>query len=1259
MRIRHFHIDRFGVLAGQKVENLAPGLNVFLGDNEAGKSTCRDFLRAMFFGYKRGGRNDLDYAQTAKSGGGGGLLLEVGGQAGPVQMLRRPGKHGGDLALYDAQGRELSPGLWQGLLSGVTADLYDKVFAFDLQDLASLASMGGQQVSAALHGAAFGTGFRSPAEVLQSLEKARKDLFSPSPTAKIQSINKVLQRLQEIRRKIRENGSELERHAALSLEEGDLLQALEEQRAGQEALERSLAANGCLLGAWELWSELERLEAELALRPHPGGDFGPDSLTRLETLCTERAEKLAALEARQEELDALERQLGEDPVPPDLLRLEPCCRSLLRERENAALALRGIPALEAEAASLEREQEKILLELGGPALEPAGPGWTLPLALTFDCSPAARERVEFLREGLAVAAGQAEQSAREQERLERELERAALEEARLRQARGAAAGPPQGARSSAFGPEMRLQLEERGRALEGARQAAAESGKARLLLEREEGRLKDSQAARQKDIAGLARITCREEDLQEQRQELTSLRRVAEQIEAEAADTALLARQQAERRPALFSFTPLRRDPRRAVMALFSLGLAAFLLYPALEPLLAGQAPGDFLAGSGWSTALIGLACLWSGVFWLFPTLSVLGLYHPGPNALQAGLLDGLNRLAGHRRELGRRVERLNAWLPEQLRVAAEFSPTELSGPEAGRQQEPLLDALPAFYRRVESFFGAQQEQLLRLQLLRLQEGQERERALALAGQLEEARAAESRAEAELAHERALWAEALAPYALGPDCAPDAALQIFDRAWRCAELRSALDEAARRLAAAGSRLEAARAEWRLWLDKTPFPADCRPGAALESFAALARLKELHTEQERRQARVRSLRGDLSAFERQVRDLIEGAEGLEESRPEFLPLTGGAEAAVRLFDRLLAAAEAAARREAIRQQRQRDLRALQGRRSEAGAALQGCEKALRQLFELGGIRGEGEAEQDILQGAEEFRLRFAAYREHRELRLERDRLALQLEQRAAAPAALAAWPGPGEFRLALRAAEPAALAARESALRAELELAAQKREQTLTRLGEVRAGLAALVSPSGDEGNTGLRRQEAALREELEALARRWSVLTLAQSFIKQAKRSFEEERQDLVVRQAGDFFRRMTMERYRGLLFDLEGKGLKAAAVRADLGQSLDSEEALSRGTREQLYLALRLAYVRQHNQSRESLPLVMDDILVNFDPDRAARTAGLLAEFAGQNQILFFTCHPHMAELMASSSAAASVPCARYRVERGEVRAV
>mgnify|MGYP000614926973 CR=1 FL=1 len=79
---------------------------------------------------------------------------------------------------------------------------------------------------------------------------------------------------------------------------------------------------------------------------------------------------------------------------------------------------------------------------------------------------------------------------------------------------------------------------------------------------------------------------------------------------------------------------------------------------------------------------------------------------------------------------------------------------------------------------------------------------------------------------------------------------------------------------------------------------------------------------------------------------------------------------------------------------------------------------------------------------------------------------------------------------------------------------------------------------------------------------------------------------------------------------------------------------------------REQAYLALRLAYIKNHALHAAPLPVIMDEVLVNFDPQRAERTARAFVELTGggqgkAHQMLYFTCQPHMAELLRKGLAA------------------
>jgi len=80
--------------------------------------------------------------------------------------------------------------------------------------------------------------------------------------------------------------------------------------------------------------------------------------------------------------------------------------------------------------------------------------------------------------------------------------------------------------------------------------------------------------------------------------------------------------------------------------------------------------------------------------------------------------------------------------------------------------------------------------------------------------------------------------------------------------------------------------------------------------------------------------------------------------------------------------------------------------------------------------------------------------------------------------------------------------------------------------------------------------------------------------------------------------------------------------------------------DGLSEGTRYQLYLALRIASLERYLERNPALPLVLDDVLIHFDDDRAAAALGVLNELAERVQILFFTHHARDLALAESSIA-------------------
>ena len=71
----------------------------------------------------------------------------------------------------------------------------------------------------------------------------------------------------------------------------------------------------------------------------------------------------------------------------------------------------------------------------------------------------------------------------------------------------------------------------------------------------------------------------------------------------------------------------------------------------------------------------------------------------------------------------------------------------------------------------------------------------------------------------------------------------------------------------------------------------------------------------------------------------------------------------------------------------------------------------------------------------------------------------------------------------------------------------------------------------------------------------------------------------------------------------------------------------------MSRGTREQLYLAMRFGLIDEYETRSEPLPAVMDDVFVNFDGERDKRFTKILSKFGEQRQVLVLTCHERSLE--------------------------
>ena len=139
-------------------------------------------------------------------------------------------------------------------------------------------------------------------------------------------------------------------------------------------------------------------------------------------------------------------------------------------------------------------------------------------------------------------------------------------------------------------------------------------------------------------------------------------------------------------------------------------------------------------------------------------------------------------------------------------------------------------------------------------------------------------------------------------------------------------------------------------------------------------------------------------------------------------------------------------------------------------------------------------------------------------------------------------------------------------------------------------------------------------------------------LTIARLILEEQMERYRQDNQTPVLRRAGELFAKLTLGSFSGLRDELDDKGKPVLlGVRPDKTEV--SVDGMSDGTRDQLFLALRLATIELQRNQQDPLPFVVDDILVGFDDERSKACLEVLAEFAQKSQVLVFTHHSMVAQ--------------------------
>jgi uncharacterized protein YhaN len=377
MRIENIYIDGFGVWNDKQWGPLDPGLNVFHGPNEAGKSTLMAFIRSIFFGFDR--RGAPKRYEPLKGGSHGGYLdLQVGGSR--LRLERKPGRHvRGTVTIYagDAVGDEA---VLERLLGGTTRTLYHNVFAFGLEELEQFHTLQESEIAQHISGAGLGIGASRWAAVQRDLEERQNALFLPR--GQNSAINIAFRQLEAVRDDLERTEHQPQDYLAAHEARARLAAELSCAEESVSQVRRKVQQYARRLQNRPFVERRRRIEAQLKELPAVHS-FPEGGVERLELLQKQRGALMEQGARKRTEAEARRQRRLQMHVDP-----EDCARRAQIIEALRTLVPRVDAARRVYAAGLERRdavaQEKRVLEAGLASIVPPSPiAFTLFLVLLW------------------------------------------------------------------------------------------------------------------------------------------------------------------------------------------------------------------------------------------------------------------------------------------------------------------------------------------------------------------------------------------------------------------------------------------------------------------------------------------------------------------------------------------------------------------------------------------------------------------------------------------------------------------------------------------------------------------------------------------------------------------------------------------------------------------------------------------------------------------------------------------------------------
>lgn len=1297
MKLEEFHLDGFGRFHQQAIGPLHAPITVIYGPNEAGKSTLLAFVRAVLFGFPL--RKSREHYPPLAGGSHGGRIRLTSDAGESFTLERYNGPKGGSFVLRNEAGQEFrAPNSLEQLTGRAPADLFQNVFAFGIDELQDTGLLESPDVADRIYSA--GMGAAKLPLFSQSLAKHKDELYKPKGSA--QRIAKLLRELKDTDQRIRQVQTNADRYGQLFRRRDDIKRELDRSDLERGDLSRRHAEVLRMQDGWEDWETLEECGTRLRDMPEykqlpenaierldnleqrihqaredrddageqnrktrtaatvviPGEALLPDrdlieairrGRSSYDNFVRDLPERQQELRDMEQSLEERLRQLGPDWNEANLDRVDTSLavrseverwQKRIRKAEyeaNEADTRLAQDSEQWESFNVEAANAQRLLRVDGDtdSAAPRPPSGNLE-ALLEDREPIKAMRSGHQEYGKSVA-----------DLPERQAELNELESGLRVKLRDLGAGWDE-SRLEGFDTSMvfRQKVEHWRDVLnehrEQTRQVQQQLEAEKSALEERSEAVRGAEADRSEpepdlDAPTLAQLRAA---LRRARSRLGEFERARHNQENLQNQVDALHGQQV-------AGIPVAKGPSPIWFAapLLVIG-AGLLLYGIVGP---EGAMGPGLAAGGLCTFLAaGYLLFGRGTTAKFNAPPQLAVLLQALDAATAATGEAWSRLVAEAQLLNLDaapsadvLDETEARLDAATQVLATWIGHKAQLDQAraarSRQQRRHAEVIKQHQAVTALAHDSHREWREWLEQHDMDPGLTPETMTEFTGHIETARAILNQVQDRRNRVRAIQDDIEAYQALIRPVADrygvvlddsnhprimEAANLFVQQLDHVRELIKARDEAFRRCEQQEHKLAASQqqrertnqdlvevqAQWQGWLLGHHVPEGLSPEATLEFLAQAETARASRNEVERMRTRIKAIENNIAGFHDLLAPLA-SAHGTPLDDYDRLRLGVPADNLIQRFDQVQSQA---LERDHARRQNELDLEQLQQRERR----LKHLEREHRDLLKAGHT-----------EDAEEFRRRVRQQKERLEWEGRQDECLRNLRRLSGPDRCL------DNFRAALAATDRSQLQQETLDLEEKQTELEERRNARREELGGIDNELEQLAS---EEESSRLRIRRNILMEQLQDCAAEWSKLTLAEVLLDRTRQKFERERQPNVINHAKTFFSGITGRRYSGLFAPV---GQRTITVTDASGQA-KLPTALSRGTREQLYLALRFGLILEFGEHAERLPVVVDEALINFDPERARYAAEAFARLAETHQVLVFTCHHFIVDLFESVGA-------------------